>query len=93
MTRLAEDVGNLCGDKRTRTTPCVKIAFGRQLVICQRYGHARDIEHLRQFATGGKAIARPQPSCQHHLPNGVVHLALQGDAASTVQDDGQLHVD
>jgi hypothetical protein len=63
MARLAEGVGNLRGDKRTRTTPWVKIAFGRQLVICQRYGHARDIEHLRQLAAGGKAIARSQPSC------------------------------
>ena len=76
-----------------RTTPCVKIAFGRQLVICQRYGHARDIEHLRQLTAGGKAIARSQPSCQHHLPNSVVHLALQWDAVSTVQENGQLHVD
>jgi hypothetical protein len=93
MARLAEDVGNLGGDKRTRPTPCAKIAFGRQLVICQRDGHARDIQQLRQLAAGGKAFARSQPSRQHHLPNGVVDLALQGDAVSTVQENGQLHVD
>jgi tRNA-2-methylthio-N6-dimethylallyladenosine synthase len=38
-------------------------------------------------------VAGPQPSCQHHPPNGVVQLSLQRDALVAVQKNGELHVD
>src|SRR5262249_55307761 len=84
-----EIVGQLFGDEGARALAAGQVALGRELLVGEERGRAREAEIVGERARGRNPLTRRDDAVEDGLPDAGVDLLLQAEPRSMVDSNEQ----